>query len=437
MLLMIILFGNHYNLNIIQDKINEIVDLYSFIYDNRINNFLLPINFEFNEIDINTFNKNGLKYISEIKERLKNNIINKLDVIPPIFKRLNSLSTSLNSIKYIYNLYNYNNLFNQIEYHKKSHLGDYYTILTATSLFNYYFFNNNNFINIYNINNDNKKILYKFYNKNIIGLGISIVDINNDISHITAIYKCGNKYFYYDNEAIKYSNPLSRLKNNQVFIETKLKLDIGISDIYFDFKKLYSEINKLYQESDISGNRYIDQIYIFYIDNFTSEEDYYDKIRHNFIYFIRDYDSSRFICNFKSRLQYIYNNLDYYNNSFLIYSCKYTDTNLIKQLLSYPDININNQNNDGETSLIIACFIQNENIIKLLLENKNINISISNNNDNTPLIVTCKNKNINILKLLLPFIKKEDVLFMNQNHETSLSLSNGKILKILQKIIYG
>ena len=208
-------------------------------------------------------------------------------------------------------------------------------------------------------------------------------------------------------------------------------------DIFKNLENLYSDINELYKKKDTIGDYYFTELQFLYMDNFKSENEYIDKIKHNFIYYIKYYYGDRFNSYLESKICEIYNDIDIYDNSFLTYSCEQSNIKYVKLLLEYPDININNQDYKGYSALIYACSNQHEDIVKLLLENKNINISLSNNNSDTALIIICRHNNFKIFNLLLPFIKKDDIIFKNKNYDSALSLSKDKITKELQKIIYS
>lgn len=311
---------------------------------------------------------------------------------------------SFDSIYYIYQIYNLNNHQDVKKFYKKFHLGDYYTILTMTNIFNYYFLNNKNFINMCNINNYNRTSIQ--INK-IIGIGISITNKTTMTTHYTGIYKCGKKYYYYDNEAMKYDDINFRLTNNQVFIEIEFDFNI-IND---DFDILYDKILLLYQIKNY--NNYIDEIHIFYIDHYETEYEYYSKIINNYIYYYSNYNNPRLIFNLYKNLNYIYNNVNNYKNSFLILASIKNDIELVEKLLSYENININNQNYNNETAILLACKYEHFEIAKLLLSDPRVNTHLADNNDETPLIVICKNKNIQIFNLLFSHINRADVESIN------------------------
>jgi len=434
-LLMIILFSNFEEnkilfgdeeqyINPIQQKLlDHSFILNEFIYDDReYNSFLLPINFNLDEKQ--KFNDHGLNYIEAIYERL----INILDETrPPTLKRQISHQNTFKGIDYIYQVYNHQTFYLREYKRKKNNLGDYFTALSIVNIFNYYFFKNK-FINIYNISKNNIYLLDMLSNKNIIGVILtSSMKINNDnesINHVTALYKCNNIYFFYDNEG--------NLINDGVSI----KFDWSNFDIFKNFEELYNSISLLYKNQETTDYYYISELHFLYMDEFKSDNEYIDKIKHNFIYYMEIYYNNRFNSYLESKFSEIYNNINVYDNSYLILSCEKNNIEYVKLLLSYPDININQQNNKRNSALIHACSNQNEDIVKLLLENKNIDISLFNNVGDTALIITCWHNNLNIFNLLLPFIKKDDINFKNNNFDTALSLSKDKITKELQKIIF-
>ena len=505
-LLMIILFSNFQEnkttfgdldqekfINPIQKNLLDDFFIFNkFIYldKNYSSSFLLPINFNLDEKQ--TFDVPGFNYVDSIHERLINIIKSQKQLVTPTLTRQISFSTTFKSIEYVYEISNHNNYYLRKFKKRKNNYGDYNTSLTIINIFNYYFFKNE-FINIYKINKKNSYYLDTLFTKNIIGVLITAHKINytdNDISHIIALYKCNDKYFYYDNEG--------NLINNGVSIE----FDWSDYNIFKDLDQLYCNINSLYINKDISNNYYFSSLDFLYMDDFRSEAEYIDKIKHNFIYYIKCYDNDRFNDYLESKFRYIYNDVDDKNNSFLIYSCKDGIYDYVELLLEYPDINIDNQNifgfnaliyacesqnveivrllltrninlnlfnnigdtaliisykynnleifnlllrysninidhqnNEGFNALIYACEKQDTEIVRLLLE-KNINIRLYNNDGDSALIITCRHNNLEIFNLLLPLINKTDILKKNKKYESALMLSKYKIKNKLHDIIY-
>ena len=94
------------------------------------------------------------------------------------------------------------------------------------------------------------------------------------------------------------------------------------------------------------------------------------------------------------------NNTNYI--TILMYALKYSRINIIKQILSYPSININSVDIKGNTALFYAVKYNNNNeVIKLLLSYNNINVNIIDKKENTVLILAVSNNNTNTTKELL------------------------------------
>lgn len=75
---------------------------------------------------------------------------------------------------------------------------------------------------------------------------------------------------------------------------------------------------------------------------------------------------------------------------------------VVKLLLTVPDIDVNAQDGDGNNSLGLAAYWGHENIVKLLLQNPKININIQDRLEgNSPLIDATEQGHANIVKILL------------------------------------
>jgi len=121
-------------------------------------------------------------------------------------------------------------------------------------------------------------------------------------------------------------------------------------------------------------------------------------------------------------------NIKYEKKSTLFYlftplhlACFYSNIDIIKLLLSYPDINVNIQDNNGNTPLHLPCSdeLVNINVVELLLAHPDIDVNIQDKYENTPLYKACYNNNINIIRLLLAH-PNINVNIKNKNEETPL-----------------
>lgn len=131
------------------------------------------------------------------------------------------------------------------------------------NFFNYYFFyNTNNVINIRLINEFNINLLNELSStKNIIGINMEMHFHNNPLLyHVVSFLKCGNKFFYYDNQTLDGKNVIIEINWLEYIKNIKTKDNLN--------NDLYTYINKLYQVSIENG--YIKYLYVFYIDTFDN-----------------------------------------------------------------------------------------------------------------------------------------------------------------------
>lgn len=113
------------------------------------------------------------------------------------------------------------------------------------------------------------------------------------------------------------------------------------------------------------------------------------------------------------------NNIDFnkeniYNDTILIFACKYNLINIINKLLKY-NIDINYINKDKKIGLHYACFYQNNyDIVKLLLEN-GADVNKQDNYCYTPLHYLIENR-YNGTKLIIKLFDKFNANFYIKNY---------------------
>lgn len=114
-------------------------------------------------------------------------------------------------------------------------------------------------------------------------------------------------------------------------------------------------------------------------------------------------------------------------------ACNRGHINIIKFLLTMPELDINNQNEHGQTALLLAT--EYENIVKLLLATPNIDVNIQDNYGTTALIraVMCNNEHSVKLLLAVPDI---NINARNSSGKTALSQAiefNRPYIYLIQK----
>jgi ankyrin repeat protein len=95
---------------------------------------------------------------------------------------------------------------------------------------------------------------------------------------------------------------------------------------------------------------------------------------------------------------------DVNGNTSLHYACQNEKIEVVKLLLSRPDIDINTINTQRETSLFMACnYSNNSELVKLLLDYPNIDVNLYNNWGRSPIHIVCHNQNLSnsVFKLLV------------------------------------
>lgn len=90
-----------------------------------------------------------------------------------------------------------------------------------------------------------------------------------------------------------------------------------------------------------------------------------------------------------------------HDNTPLIIAAAAGNTECIRQLLAFPELDINKSNNKGLTPVIAACISGKAETLRLLLERQNINVNSHTNEGLSPLIAAITFDHIECLKLLL------------------------------------
>ena len=268
--------------------LQEYFNLDDFI-DCKKTNFLLPINY--NLFDIEEFNIYSKEYLLNLIERLKNklkdNSLSLLDFIDkkpseidkqnlegdipdnvrPSIVKSSSFKNSLACVSSSYNRYN----FNIIERFDKKQGGLYLHELINLQLINYYFSQNNTFINIKKFNIKNILQLTPEFISNVTGISLHLADEIDPI-HQTAFYECGGQLFYYDTNGLEDGNVIIKFNWKSIMISL-------IKDSTF-IEKLEVEIR-----NHTTFSRNITTFVCYYIDTFDNEQDYYYKLFKNYNYF--------------------------------------------------------------------------------------------------------------------------------------------------------
>ena len=286
----IILFSDIINERIQSIILDENFDLDNFIYSKKLYNFLLPINYDFTEVD--KFNLISKIYIEAFISRFKNKMIdNELSLkefidkkpsveekkLSPLPERITRSSSYINSITCASNTnerYNHNHNYILEKWDSPGGI-DLHELLNL-QLINYYFQVDKTFINIKKFNKKNISELTLDFMHNITGISLYLNDKHTKIfkdRHYTAFYKCNEQLYYYDNEG---------LENGNVIIEFNWKSIINNISLDSDF--FYNLENALIKVSNQMNYNRIDYIVCYYIDKFDNEEDYYKKIFYNYNY---------------------------------------------------------------------------------------------------------------------------------------------------------
>ena len=105
-----------------------------------------------------------------------------------------------------------------------------------------------------------------------------------------------------------------------------------------------------------------------------------------------------------------YKNMNRYElNKHLMYNCYNGNLELVKSLLTSPELkehaNINSINKHGSNALMIACANNHINVVQYLLTSTDLknqlNINFTNNNGENALMIACIHGNLDIVKYLL------------------------------------
>ena len=141
--------------------------------------------------------------------------------------------------------------------------------------------------------------------------------------------------------------------------------------------------------------------------------------------------------------------LDEYGKSALHIACYNNDENMVKLLISYPDLDVNLltkdtsepilgfNNDDSEAALHIACIESNDKIVDLLLSVDSIDVNVISGSSEAPLhIAVCSDHNLNIVKSLVSN-KNININVLDDFLNTPLHLAclegSKKVIKFLAK----
>ncbi len=81
-------------------------------------------------------------------------------------------------------------------------------------------------------------------------------------------------------------------------------------------------------------------------------------------------------------------------NTILHIVCKKNYIDIVKLLLTVPEIDVNIKNNRGNTALMEACYCPRTEIIKILLGHPGIDVNTKNNDRETALTYICRSEHI-------------------------------------------
>ena len=272
---------------IINDKFINSVNLDDsidcFIRESRKYNFLLPINIEITDLEL--FYSISKEYLINVINRFKNKQEQNYGLPPYNFRLQREISQDcsiysvINSLR-LYNINNYSQKNPNYDYHS----GNYMSVYINIQLFNYYFQNNNTFINTHTFNRHNIHLLTNDLLCVTSGINTSIsrMDLQSCRydNHSTAYYKCDNTYYYYDDNG---------LKGDSVFIQYDWFLILseyinGNKEINL-FDILEADIKKNIKRYNPNKKYILKYLNFYYIDTFKNEDDYYHKLLLNFNYY--------------------------------------------------------------------------------------------------------------------------------------------------------
>lgn len=99
-----------------------------------------------------------------------------------------------------------------------------------------------------------------------------------------------------------------------------------------------------------------------------SEELWFNAAKFGNIRLIKKYLEDGFDINTRSK----------FGDNVLEIACESSQLELIKELLTYPELNVNNQNKFNNTSLIWSCKEEHVHIVKELLKRSDIDVNLKN-----------------------------------------------------------
>ena len=291
----------------IQSVLSSDFNLDEFIDSVKNHKFLLPINYDFEEID--DFMVQSKIYLKNFIQRLSNKLDeNKLSLeefvakkpsekeietilkseqninihgetsnykFPTRITRSNSFINTTTCAINTYKRHDRNIIKGQEAILYNGHGGDVLHGLLNLQLINYYFYQDNTFINVNRFNKNNISELTDEFIDRV--TGIALFMIREGKGHQIAFYQCDGKLFYYDDSGLRSGNVITDRYN------WKLKLKEKSKDVDF-FSKIDNDLG--FQTSKIF------EIECYYIDTYECEEDYYIKIFKNYNYFNK-YNNSR------------------------------------------------------------------------------------------------------------------------------------------------
>jgi hypothetical protein len=249
--------------------------------------FLLPMNID-NYDEFECYIDLFKIYISNIIDRFKNKI-DQEDDLPDqsrlLLKREISSTCSITStitIKNIINIKEETKLLTELD----EHLGSSLSALMTIQTINYFFQQDNYFINSIIINNNllvknsTNKLTQELLDKtNAIYISVSS---SKNISHVVCFFRCNDQCMYYDDNGLD-DNKIN-VRNVAIFDwYTFIKKYIELSKEDSLMKDLLNEIKKLYTKEYFNNFLIIGYLIFIYEDTFSDKLDYYKKSIPNFI----------------------------------------------------------------------------------------------------------------------------------------------------------
>jgi len=295
-LLTILLLSNEFGDNIQKILLHE--DIETIITKPKLYKFLLPININYDDKSFCKFEEYSKIYLINIKKRLESKLRESSSADPSSYKprpleRQNSYTTSSCSSNTLLDIYNINNINKKIG----EISGDDLTDIITIQFYNYFFQTDNKFINFneYSINtiiNIDPSIIEKSH--------CAIITINwkNKLGHfvnghIVSLFKCKinskTNYYYYDNMGQDGQTLFNDEKGNEilkndykVFHKYDWKTVLSNTPKHLLFDTIFNDIKEmscwLKSEETTEYKLSIGYIRLLYYDNFVDETEYYNKI---------------------------------------------------------------------------------------------------------------------------------------------------------------